>query len=68
VDRPTALFVVGAVPNVHVSPTLGPPIGETFDAMIRNFKSRRDKEFASHICANTRTRRYLKLKLHCEKG
>jgi len=28
-----------------------PPIGETFDAMTRNFESRRDEEFASHDCA-----------------
>ena len=29
-----------------------PPIGETFDAMMRNFESQRDKEFASHVCSN----------------
>jgi len=28
-----------------------PPIGETFDAMTRNFESQRDKEFATHVCA-----------------
>jgi len=30
----------------------GPPNGPTFDAMLRDFEARRDKEFASHICAN----------------
>jgi rubredoxin len=30
----------------------GPPTGETFDAMMRNFESQRDKEFASHVCSN----------------
>jgi hypothetical protein len=27
-----------------------PPIGETFDVMMRNFETSRDKEFASHVC------------------
>jgi hypothetical protein len=27
-----------------------PPIGESLDAMMRNFESQRDQEFASHIC------------------
>lgn len=27
-----------------------PPIGETFDAMMRNFVEQRDKEFNSHVC------------------
>ena len=26
------------------------PSGETFEAMMRNFESRRDKEFAAHVC------------------
>jgi hypothetical protein len=30
----------------------GPPIGETFDAMMRNYEVQRDKEFASHVCAS----------------
>jgi rubredoxin len=30
---------------------MDPPIGKTLDAMMRNFESRRDKEFASHVCA-----------------
>jgi hypothetical protein len=29
----------------------GPPTGWTFDAMMRNFESSRDKAFASHDCA-----------------
>jgi len=29
----------------------GPPIGNTFDAMMQNFELRRDEEFASHDCA-----------------
>ena len=28
------------------------PIGETLDAMMQNFESQRDKEFASHVCSN----------------
>jgi len=31
---------------------VGPPSGKTFDEMMQNFESRRDKEFASHVCAN----------------
>jgi len=31
------------------SPT-GAPVGKTFDEMMRNFESRRDKEFGSHVC------------------
>jgi hypothetical protein len=34
----------------------GPPIGETFDAMMRNYEAERDKEFASHLCARYGTR------------
>jgi hypothetical protein len=30
----------------------GPPTGENFDEMKRNFESQRDKDFASHVCAN----------------
>ena len=30
----------------------GPPIGESLQEMKQNFKSRRDREFASHVCAN----------------
>jgi len=33
------------------SPT-DPPIGESIDAMMRNFESQREKEFASHVCSN----------------
>jgi hypothetical protein len=29
----------------------GSPIGDTIDEMMVNFVSRRDKEFASHVCA-----------------
>jgi rubredoxin len=28
-----------------------PPTGEDFNAMVRNFESQRDKEFASHLCS-----------------
>jgi len=28
----------------------GPPSGEDFNAMMRNFESQRDKEFAAHHC------------------
>jgi hypothetical protein len=29
----------------------GPPVGENIEAMMDNFRSRRDREFASHVCA-----------------
>jgi hypothetical protein len=29
----------------------GPPVGATLDQMKQNFERRRDKEFASHVCA-----------------
>ena len=29
----------------------GPPVGETFEAMKRNFEELRDKAFVSHVCA-----------------
>jgi hypothetical protein len=32
--------------------TAGTPTGGTFDEMMRNFEAQRDKEFASHVCAN----------------
>jgi hypothetical protein len=44
-------FVVGDALIVDGSSTLGPPTGQTFDAMMRHFESRRDKEFALHDCA-----------------
>jgi hypothetical protein len=28
-----------------------PPIGDSFDTMVENFVTRRDEEFASHVCA-----------------
>jgi len=28
------------------------PAGKSFDEMMRNFQLQRDKEFASHVCAN----------------
>jgi len=28
----------------------GPPTGDNFNAMKRNFESQRDNEFASHLC------------------
>jgi len=28
----------------------GPPTGDDLNAMMRNFESQRDKEFASHVC------------------
>jgi hypothetical protein len=28
-----------------------PPIGDSFDTMVKNFVTRRDEEFASHVCA-----------------
>jgi hypothetical protein len=30
----------------------GPPVGPSFDQMMRNFELQRDKEFALHVCAN----------------
>jgi len=30
----------------------GKPTGTSFDEMMRNFELLRDKEFASHVCAN----------------
>jgi hypothetical protein len=33
---------------------LGPPIGETFDAIKQTFESHRDKEFARTLALNTR--------------
>jgi hypothetical protein len=30
---------------------VGPPTGASFDEMMNNFESRRDQEFASHVCA-----------------
>lgn len=30
----------------------GAPIGKSFDEMMRNFELQRDKEFASHVCAD----------------
>jgi len=32
--------------------TSGAPTGSSFDEMMRNFESQRDKEFTSHICAD----------------
>jgi len=29
----------------------GPPAGKSFDEMMRNYEAQRDKEFASHVCA-----------------
>jgi rubredoxin len=29
----------------------GPPVGKTLDAMMVQFEQQRDKEFASHVCA-----------------
>jgi hypothetical protein len=31
---------------------LGTPSGGSFDEMMRNFELQRDKEFASHVCAD----------------
>jgi len=28
----------------------GPPTGDNFDAMMRNFEAQRNVEFASHLC------------------
>jgi rubredoxin len=36
--------------NWAFSPT-GPPIGESLEEMTQNFVSRRDRDFASHVCA-----------------
>jgi len=30
----------------------GSPTGNSFDEMMRNFESQRDKEFTSHVCAD----------------
>ena len=30
---------------------VGPPVGVSLDEMKQNFESQRDKEFASHVCA-----------------
>jgi hypothetical protein len=30
----------------------GAPTGSSFDEMMRNFESQRDKEFTSHVCAD----------------
>jgi hypothetical protein len=30
---------------------LGPPMGDSFDAMRQNFVTCRDEQFASHVCA-----------------
>jgi rubredoxin len=35
----------------------GPPRGESLDQMIREFEEQRNKEFASHVCAENRTPR-----------
>jgi hypothetical protein len=32
--------------------TSGMPTGRSFDEMMRNFESQRDKEFTSHACAD----------------
>ena len=29
----------------------GPPVGKSLDEMKQNYEQRRDKEFASHVCA-----------------
>jgi hypothetical protein len=31
--------------------TSGPPFGDSLEEMKRNYEQRRDKEFASHVCA-----------------
>jgi hypothetical protein len=36
---------------------IGPPIGESLAEMQRHFEQKRDKEFASHVCAEHRTTR-----------
>jgi hypothetical protein len=30
----------------------GPPIGNSFDEMMRHFELQRDREFSSHACAD----------------
>jgi len=30
----------------------GSPAGKSFDEMMRNFESQRDKDFALHVCAD----------------
>ncbi len=30
----------------------GPPTGNSFDEMMRNFELQRDREFSSHVCAD----------------
>ena len=30
----------------------GPPPGNSFDEMMRNFELQRDREFSSHVCAD----------------
>jgi hypothetical protein len=32
--------------------TSGTPTGSSFNEMMRNFESQRDKEFRSHVCAD----------------
>jgi hypothetical protein len=32
--------------------TSGAPTGTSFDEMMRNFESERDKEFTAHLCDN----------------
>jgi hypothetical protein len=34
----------------------GAPAGESFDEMMRNFESQRDREFTLHVCADHRKR------------
>jgi hypothetical protein len=55
------------------SPTnkkLGFAASENFDAMMKNFESRRDKEFASHDCATHSKNQnpHLTLPSPCESG
>jgi hypothetical protein len=35
----------------------GAPTGASFDEMMRKFELQRDKEFASHACAESKTKR-----------
>ncbi len=35
----------------------GAPTGKSFDERMRNFELQRDKEFASHVCADSPKRR-----------
>jgi hypothetical protein len=30
----------------------GPPTGNSFDEMMRNYELQRDREFSSHVCAD----------------